>query len=251
MSVDMSSLKIMYLIYIDESYDETHYAYSAIFINAFRWNDYFNYLLTWRADWYENHQVPLDYELHATKFIGGRGDFPSVKNKEFRANLFYEAIGRIEKMDDVKIINAITGNKKKHMLLFEYMLNRINRTLEEHNACGVLICDEGNENKLTSILRKMKKSNPIPADEYHRQHMGYYERDIPLHHIIEDPLFKTSKSSYFIQLADFLAFSLLRNEKPLEKSTLDPVKNAFNQLDQSLVKVVFSKDPKGKGIIRV
>ena len=47
----------MYLVYIDESYDETNFAYSAIFINAFRWNDYFNQLLEWRGEWKEKADV--------------------------------------------------------------------------------------------------------------------------------------------------------------------------------------------------
>ena len=60
---------------------------------------------------------------------------------------------------------------------------------------------------------------------------------------------KTSKSSYFIQLADFVAFSLLRNEKPI-KTTPQKVKDAFNQLNKTLVKAATRRDPKKKGIIR-
>lgn len=240
----------MYLIYIDESYDESHFVYSAMFINAFKWNEYFQHMLEWRREWFNQHQIPLDYELHATKFVGGRGEHPSNRNKIYRAALFHEAIGRIENMSDIKIINGITDNKKRHMQLFEYMLNRINRTLEANDSFGVLICDEGNENKLTSIVRKMKKENHIP-DRLDMYGFNGGRRDIPLERIIEDPLFKTSKSSYFIQLADFLAFSLLRNEKPLENSTLEAVQNAFEQLDTSLVKVAFRQDHRNKGIIRV
>lgn len=248
--MESSSPLNMYLIYIDESYDETHYAYSAMFINAFRWNEYFEHMLKWRREWFNQHNIPLDYELHATKFVGGRGEHPFNCNKIFRASLFREAIGRIENMPDIRVLNGITNDKKQHMLLFEYMLNRINRTLDASNAFGVLICDEGNENKLTSIVRKMKKENHIPGNEYQRA-FGYNKQNIPLQRIIEDPLFKTSKSSYFIQLSDFLAFSLLRNEKPLEGSTLEPVKSAFEQLDNVLVKEAFRKDPRNKGIVRV
>lgn len=56
----------LYLIYIDESYDETHFAYSAIFINAFHWNDYFKDVVHWRGDWLERYGIAVDYELHAT-----------------------------------------------------------------------------------------------------------------------------------------------------------------------------------------
>jgi hypothetical protein len=240
-----------YLIYIDESYDETHYAYSAMFVPAFQWNQYFDKLVAWRREWFEIHQIPLDYELHATKFVGGRGEFPTNRDKDYRAALFNEAIGRIEEIDEgLKIINGITKSKKRHMILFEYMLNRINSTLKYHQSYGVLICDEGNENKLTATVRKMKKENHIPdrIDMY-----GYNgaSRNLPLERIIEDPLFKTSQSSYFIQLADLLAFSLLRNEKPLDGSTLEAVRTAFERLDKTLVKVAFKADPRGKGIIRV
>ena len=237
----------VYLIYVDESYDETHYAYSAIFIKALAWNNTFKQLVDWRKTWFKNHTIPLDYELHATKFVGGRGEFPGNRDKAFRADLFYEAIGFIEGLSDVHIINAITPKKGIHLTLFEYMLNRINRTLQAKGAIGILICDEGNENKLTAKVRQMKKSNQIPNN------FSLYSggsRDIPLDRIIEDPLFKTSKSSYFIQLADFVAFSLLRNEKPLP-TTQQKVKDAFEQLDQVLVKRAYGNDPRRKGIIRV
>ena len=155
-----------FLVYIDESYDDTHFAYSAMFVPAYEWNHYFDQLLQWRHDWFDNHQVPLDYELHATKFVGGRGEFPSNRDKTYRADLFHEAIGRIEAIDGIQVINGITADKKKHLLLFEYMLNRINRTLEAKDSYGILVCDEGNENKLTSIVRRMKKENHIPSSAY-------------------------------------------------------------------------------------
>ncbi len=238
----------MYLIYIDESYDETHFVYSAMFINAFKWNFYFNHLLNWRRDWFEKYQIDLDTEIHATDLAAGRGQPHHNRNKEFRANLFCEAIARIEAMEDIKVINAVTSNKKKHLQLFEYMLNRINKTLDATNSFGVLICDEGNENQLTSIVRKMKKENHIP-DSLEIFGLSGTKRNVPLERIIEDPLFKTSKSSYFIQLSDLLAFSLLRNEKPVS-STSELVRKSFNQLDKALVKNAFARDPKKKGIIR-
>ena len=239
----------LYLIYIDESYDDTHFAYSALFVDVFRWNDYFSKILSWRKDWQEKHGFSLEHELHATNFVGGRGGQNTNRNKEFRAELFYEAIGRIEQIEGFSVINAITETKRLHLELFEWMLNRINTTLDRRNAIGILICDEGNEKEMTSLVRKMKKQNEIPSNQYHRAMYGPGSRNMPLNRIIEDPLFKTSESSYFIQLADFLAFALLRHEKPLPQ-TKEKVKTAFEQLDNVLIKQAFAKDPKGKGIVR-
>lgn len=234
----------MYLIYIDESYcskPRGAYVYSAIFINAFNWQRHFKDILQWREEWFEQHQIPLDYELHATRFVSGHGEFPANRNKEYRAKLFYEAIGRIEKMNGVEVMSAITSKKRRHLELFQYMLNRIERTLKAKNAYGIMICDEGNENKLTSTVRRMQKENRIAS----------INKDVPLRHIIEDPLFKTSESSYFIQLADFLAFALLRNEIPVPNSTRELVQTAFEQLDSTLIKEASRTDYRKKGIVRL
>ena len=237
----------MYFIYIDESYDQTHYAYSAVFINAFMWNQYFKNLLVWRKRWFDDYGIPSNYELHATEFVGGHGKYPVNRDKAYRADLFYEAFGLIENMEGVSVINAITPSKEEHLRLFASMLNSINKKLEVQKATGILICDKGNEKKLTSIVRKMKKKNHIP---YNSSSSTSGTRNIPLDRIVEDPLFKTSESSYFIQLSDFLAFSLLRNEKPLPK-TQKKVKDAFNRLDKVLVKQASKEDKRNKGIVRV
>lgn len=147
-----------YLIYIDESYDVTHYAYSAMLMPAHAWNAYFDHLITWRHDWFRQYNITPDKELHGTDFVAGRGQPHHNRNKSFRAGLFKEAIGRIEAIEGLQVMNAITSDKKKYPRLFEYMLNRLNRALEAQNAYGILICDEGKENKLTSMVRKMKKS---------------------------------------------------------------------------------------------
>lgn len=134
------------------------------------------------------------------------------------------------------------------MKLFEWMLNRINRTLEFLDACGILVIDEGNEKKLVSIVRTMKKANTIP-DSISKYGFNNQTRDLPISRIIEDPLFKQSSGSYMIQLADFLAYGLLRHERPVA-NTHPTVQDAFTILDKCLIKNAFSKDPKKKGIIR-
>lgn len=171
----MTTPSNFYLVYIDESYDETHFAYSALFIDAFKWNEYFKHVLTWRSDWFTKHQIALDNELHATDFVAGRSQPHHNRNKDFRAQLFNEAINNIEAYGRQLVINAITDKKKSHLELFGRMLNRINHTLEALNAYGVLICDEGNEKKLTALVRTMKKKNIVPPNQYHRAGIIYNE----------------------------------------------------------------------------
>ena len=63
----------------------------------------------------------------------------------FRWNTYFNYTA---KMESLYVINGITKEKRKHLLLFEYILNRINRRLQCQQAFNVLICDEGNENRI-------------------------------------------------------------------------------------------------------
>ncbi len=236
----------VYLIYIDESYDNTYYAYSAIFVPIEHWNEIFQKVLLWRQTLHKMHGIDVNGEIHSTEFVGGRGQPVTNRDKKYRAGVFNSFLKEIENLPHIRIINGITRNKLNHEKLFEYVVTRINNTLKYSNAYGILICDEGNENKLVSMVRRMKKSNSIWS-----QYSYGEQRSCPLDRIIEDPLFKTSKSSYFIQLADMVAFSLLRNENPIPDKTSPQVQQAFEHLDKVLVKKAFSKDSRQKGIVRV
>ena len=121
--------------------------------------------------------------------------------------------------------------------MFNQLLNKIEIYLREKNAFGVLICDEGNEKKLISMVRKKRKKVIVPHESL----------NLPLERIVEDPLFKTSNSSYFIQITDFISFGLLRSEYP-SKNTKALVRKAFNNLDRILNLGDLQKD--NKAIIR-
>jgi hypothetical protein len=66
--------------------------------------------------------------------------------------------------------------------------------------------------------------------------------------VIEDPFFKKSQQSYFIQLADFCAYALLRRERPLPSKTRYGLDQAFSLLSSILVRQASQRD--SEGIIR-
>ena len=215
--------KSMYFIYIDESYDEVHYCYSALFVPVFKWNDTFEEVFQWRKKLRNEYKIPFEYELHATKFISGSGAPHNNRDKDFRANIFNESFHFFNSLSNVYVIAGITDNKVKHLKLFNQLLNQIETSLREKNAFGVLICDEGNERKLISVVRRKRKKNIVSNETL----------NLSLERIVEDPLFKTSTSSYFIQITDFISFGLLRSEHP-SKNTRPLVQGAFNNLDKIL-----------------
>jgi hypothetical protein len=87
---------------------------------------------------------------------------------------------------------------------------RIGERLNIYRSRAVIIADEGRETEITKAVRKMHVYNPIPSQ------LGGWPngstKNITIDRIIEDPVFKASDRSYLIQLADCVAFALLKRE---------------------------------------
>ena len=112
---------------------------------------------------------------------------------------------------------------------------------------AVLIWDEGKEAQHRRLTRRMGVHNPIPS-AYGMWESGNVTKNIPLEHILEDPVFKPSEQSYFIQLTDFAAYALLRCEHPLPSRSKYGLHTAFDVLAPVLVTAASRTDP--EGIIR-
>lgn len=241
----------MYFVYIDDSTDRPINIFSAIAIPHDRWNEAFEYIKKWRTHLKEVHNIPLGYELHATEFLSGRGasEFLRSLSRHKRAQIFHKTFEVIEYMKaeyGVHVFNVCTQNDSQYQA-FERLLNRINRTMQSWDSYAHLICDEGKENQYISMTRKLRVYNPIPSNSGVWDN-GDYTRNIPIERILEDPQFKNSKNSYFIQTADFIAYGLLRRENPTPNAKKRRINKSFDQLENCLVKACNRKD--AKGIIR-
>jgi hypothetical protein len=88
---------------------------------------------------------------------------------------------------------------------------QIDTRLNIYRPRAFILADEGREREITTAIRKMRVFNPIPS-RYGEWASGARTQNIPTVRIIEDPVFKQSHRSYFLQLADFVAFALLKRE---------------------------------------
>lgn len=96
----------------------------------------------------------------------------------------------------------------------EYSVTRISRDLSRDRSQRFLvITDEGRLGKMRGTTRRLQKFNFTPS----RFSEGSYRNDI--FNVIEDPLPKDSRESYFIQLADMTA-RLFYLKLGLETSTV-------------------------------
>jgi len=238
----------MHLIYIDDSRDERLCVFSALAIAADKWLEAFRQVRQFRHDLKKSDGIYVYVELHAWKFVSGRGRISDrVVTKGRRCQIFKEALQMVAGLPGIRLFNAVFSTKQDERA-FERLLNRINRAMHAWDSRAILICDEGKETTYTKLARRMHIYNPIPSRYGTWKDTGETRKNIPIDRIIEDPFFKKSSQSYIIQLADFCAYALLRRENPIPSKTKYGLDQAFKLLSDILVREANTRDP--EGIIR-
>jgi hypothetical protein len=268
--------------YIDESYDQQKFCLSAIAIRHNQWRDCFNRVQQHRRLLKQDHGVFIRKEIHAHELVGGRGQISDrIVNKHTRSRIFHGLLRLVAQLPDVLVFNVcleVKGRRDPQLDAWDRLLNRIERTMlafEERELPlrkellaklppnttmpgdalqtrllnyaprAMIFADQGRELEITRVYRKMTVFNPVPSQ------FGTWSdgttKNLPLQRIIEDPVFKPSHHSFFIQLADCVSFALLKRET---LPTPNIAKYGINEFfDQCLAGVCYKqaslRDPHG------
>jgi hypothetical protein len=274
------------IFYVDESYDNEKFCLSALSIRHSSWMDCFNRIREHRKQLKRTHGIFMRKEIHATDLVRGRGRISDrVIPKWTRARIFHSLLQLMSELPDAYLFNIClkqAGLADAQMRAWDRLTNRIERTLKhseevelplrtrlgqnltvaqgisaedaakisvrlgQYRSRGIIIADEGRESEITTALRKMHVHNMIPSAFGHWE-PGVRAINITTDRIIEDPFFKASHRSYFLQLADCAAFALLKREvTPTELSKKYGLHKMF---DETLAQICFRKaaanDPLG------
>ena len=237
--------------YVDESYDSQKYVLSAVVIRHSHWKECFEMVREHRVNLKKDYGIYLRKEIHARDLIKGRGRIsPNSINKWERSRIFFNLLRLVASLPQVHLFNVcldVAAHKDPQMTAWDRLMNRaersmlgwettesalrrglvsraegklsaqdvreIERRLNIYRSRAVIIADEGREIEITRALRKMHVFNPVPS-MLGGWSSGKYTKNITTDRIIEDPVFKDSQRSYLIQIADCVAFALLKREVP-------------------------------------
>ena len=245
-----------HLFYVDESYDDRKFVLTAIGMRTDQWRSNFDATKKFRQDLKTNHGIKMSAEIHATRFIRDRSDGISTKYLDHAARraIFEEVLRHIASLN-VQVFNICLnvsnwGTKGVHKIADEKLANRVQATMGHwtRRSHAVMIFDEGKEKDITQLARKITVYNPIPS-AYGTWTGGAATKNIVTDRILEDPFFKDSKRSYFLQHADCAAFTLLKQETTL---TSFISKWGYEKLFPNLHRVCFKQATKYDpwGIVR-
>lgn len=237
----------MFLVYIDDSGDEHVRCYSALVVHETVWKEHLDSFRGYRRNLKQTDGIFITKELHATEFTAGRGRLGNtIVTKGRRCEIYRDTLRFISALPKIKLLNAFS-TRANDRLVFERLVNRINRTMAEWKSRAIIFHDEGKD--YTTLIRRMGVYNPVPS-QYGKWADGQQYRNMPTDRIIEDIVFRDSKQSQFIQMADFCAYALFRSEVPLPSKERYGLNNAFNLLEPICIKSASTRDPRSLGIIR-
>lgn len=201
---------------MDESGDDGFPKYSSeifvltsVYMDHQVWKNNYTKLMEFRRFISKNYHIPVKLELKIHDLLHDKNPYREMCLKnQIRVEIFDKYFQMLTQLE-LKIINVVIN--KKNITLQEYSvlekaltynIQRIENDLKENSGLKkfMIITDEGRLNKMRDITRKIQKVNFIPSI-YQPQP---YRKEIEC--MIEDPLSKNSKESYFIQIADTIAW---------------------------------------------
>ena len=219
---------VEYIYYIDESTADGRYIYTTLGVPIKQWNHIFSRIKKFRQYIDREYGIQQYKELHATKFVNGRGRFKKDVGKYQRAYIFKMCLRNIAKESKTGIhtFSSITSAPEKSL---DRVINRINNTAKHNDYFALTFFDSGNEVSTHKILRKMRAINHVPS-QYGTWGGDSYTKNMPVSRIVADSMFIDSAKDYMIQTVDFIAYSV--------KTLYEPSSNAIKYELQDSYKIL-------------
>ena len=263
----------MYLMYVDESGDcgmpsngspSNLFCLSGLVVHELRWKQAMDDLATFRRWLRGRYKVHIEDELHAAELINKPSKLAaSLQRLKIHERLaiirhFADAIAALK---DISIINVVVDKRGKvpdkdevFRWAWYALFQRFENTIRYQNFPGpknsddrgLIFPDNTDGQKLKRFLHQMRVCNPLKIQ--HGSGAFEYE-DKPIQVIIEDPILRDSRGSYFIQAADCAAYLLKQSFEPSKFMKRHGGNAYLGRLDLVLCKRASAKDPKGRGVV--
>ncbi len=216
-----------------------YFVLSGLVLHESRWLPYMDQLIAFRKRLRNAPGLLLKHEIHAAHFISSPGPAAYLK-RDVRLSILRFFANELSGMTDFRTINVVVDKvgKAPDYDVFDNawraLIQRFSNTMSYQNFpgsanprdWGMLLPDQTNTKKLTNLVRRLRRFNPVPNQP---QYGGGY-RNLPILNLIEDPFFKDSAHSYFTQAADLVAYLLYQELDPNGYIRRKGARHYFNRL---------------------
>lgn len=205
----------MFIAYFDESGDDGYPRYSSelfvltsVYLHYSNWQECYRKFYDFRKHLRATYRFPVKQEFHTREFITDKSPYHGKYSTGVRKKILFEFCSFAATLE-VKVVSVVIDKQNirrpnYHVLknALTYNVQRIENDLALLGNVGkfMIITDEGRVGAMRNVTRKIQKINYIPS----QFNQTSYRKEITS--LLEDPLPKNSDQSYFVQLADMIAF---------------------------------------------
>ena len=247
-------------MYVDESGDTgvngsntDYFILSGIVMHELDWNNLFSDFHEFRKQINQKYKFKVRDEFHAVVMVNGNKSENNNLEKNERLMILRNTIDWIASKQELSLLTVIvkkygfSSKEEVFELAWKTLIQRFENTLEKRNFNGtknatdkgIIIADNTDVDSIRKIYRKMHVINPIPS------YFGGF-RNLPIQFVIEDPVFKDSKQSYFVQLADITAYFTMQYLSPNKFVKRQGAKKYFERLEPIIIKQASPSDKFGR-----
>lgn len=218
----------MLLAYIDESGNTgdvnlggatSHYVLGCVLVDAAKWSSGFDELVGFRRRLRDRFAVPVRAEVKANYLIRASGPLRALTLAPAERSLIYRAhldmLAKVEARAFAVVIDK-QQNGLSGPACFEFawttLLQRLERTTHYENQTMMLIHDDGENDAVRRIVRKARRF--LTAGLLG----GGGTVRVDAKRFVDDPVARASHESYWIQLADLVAYAGWRAIVPPSRS---------------------------------
>ncbi len=214
----------MLLAYIDESGNtgpvpaggSLTYALGCVLVDADQWPDAFDELLDFRRRIRTKFGVPMRAEVKANYLLRNSGDLrplalgPGARRVIYRAHL--ESLSTLPARAFAVVVDKRSRTNAAPDAIFdlawEALLQRLERTSSHEKATFAVLHDERENDAIRRWTRRSRRYLTAGSA------LGSGTLSNPARRLVDDPVPRKSSGSYFIQLADLVAYASFRAVVP-------------------------------------
>ncbi|HSY60714.1 MAG TPA: DUF3800 domain-containing protein [Cytophaga sp.] len=216
----------MYFCYVDESGDpgmhdehnpgktgSKYFILSALIIDADKWKAGLDMIKSYRKQLAAQAYLNYDVEFHCAEMIDPRKTTAynqmSISERWDTIRQFAERIGKQVSCSIIGVVIDKTSSKLDPRDYFTSAITNLylayDEFLKEQKSYGIVLFDRANEKVATTHVRKLMGTGAT----------GQNIPGIRIGWVIEDPFYRNSSDSFFIQATDMIAYTLKEQEFPL------------------------------------
>ncbi len=215
----------MHLAYIDESGSDgsitsggsATFTLGCVLIDAERWPDVFDDMIDYRRYLRDRFKIPVRAELKANYLLRNGGPLRPLRLSEHARFAVYRGLMRLQAKlglkvfavvirKDIMLTRNLTDNPRQ--LAWEYLIQRLERFTTKQKTHVMIFHDEGDGGIARSLTRKARRIGSAGSA------FGSGSLKRPARLLLDDPISRKSHESYFIQLADLIAYAAFRRYYP-------------------------------------